>query len=50
VLAAAVFKLNTSAVTDDWLVINDQKWGQSTLAATATSGSTTNSAPTAAGT
>ena len=49
-LAAAVLRLSTSAVTDDWLVISDQKCGQSTLAATAISGTTTNSAPIAAGT
>ncbi len=50
VLAAAVFRLSTSAATDDGLVISDQKCGQSTLAATAISGTTTNSAPNAAGT
>ena len=49
VLAAAVFRLSTSAVVDDSLVINDQKCGQSTFAATANSGSTTKSAPMAAG-
>ncbi len=38
-----------SAVVDDLLVISDQKCGQSTFAATAISGTTTNSAPTAAG-
>ena len=27
VLAAAVFRLNRSAVTDDWLEISDQKCG-----------------------
>ena len=37
----------TSAVIEDRLVISDKKCGQSTLAATAISGSTTNSAPTA---
>jgi hypothetical protein len=41
--------LSTSAVVD-FLVINDQKCGQSTLAATAISGSTTNRARIAAGT
>ena len=50
VLAPAVLRLSTSAVVDDSLVINDQKCGQSTLAATAISGNTTNSAPIAAGT
>ena len=50
VLAAAVLRLSTSAVIEDGLVISDKKCGQSTLAATAISGSTTNSAPTAAGT
>ena len=49
VLAAAVFRLSSSAVVADGLVISDQKCGQSTLTATASSGSTTNSAPTAAG-
>src|SRR3954465_9893885 len=50
VLAAAVLRLSASAVVDDSLEINDQKFGQSTLAATAISGTTTNSAPIAAGT
>src|SRR3954453_4922464 len=50
VLAAAVLRLSTRAVVDDSLEINDQKLGQSTLAATAISGTTTNSAPIAAGT
>ena len=49
VLAAAVLRLSTSAVVDDSLVINDQKCGQSTFAATAIRGTTTNSAPMAAG-
>ena len=49
VLAAAVLRLSTSAVIEDGLVIRDQKFGQSTFAAIAISGSTTNSAPTAAG-
>src|SRR5271168_2682786 len=50
VLAAAVFRLSTSAVFDDELVISDQKFGQSTLIATANSGSTTNMVPATAGT
>src|SRR5215204_4154083 len=49
VLAAAVLRLSISAVVDDSLLISDQKCGQSTLAATAISGTTTNNAPTAAG-
>src|SRR5690349_22041420 len=50
VLAAAVLRLSSSAVVDDSLEISTQKRGQSTLAATAISGTTTNSAPIAAGT
>ncbi len=50
VLALDVLKLNSSAVSDESLVISDQKCGQSTLAAIATSGSTTKTAPTTAGT
>ncbi len=50
VLAAAVFRLSNRAVFDDELVISDQKFGQSTLTAIATSGNTTKRAPTAAGT
>jgi hypothetical protein len=50
VLAAAVFRLSNSAVLEEELVINDQKFGQSTLIAIATSGSTTKTVPTAAGT
>src|SRR5689334_11459290 len=50
VLAAAVLRLNTSAVVDDSLLINDQKFGQSTLTAIASNGTTTNNAPIAAGT
>jgi hypothetical protein len=42
--------LNNSAVVDAGLVTNDQKWGQSTLTATATSGNTTNTIPAAVGT
>ena len=38
-LAAAVLRLSTSAARDDSLVISDQNCGQSTFAATATSGS-----------
>ena len=49
VLAVAVFRLSISAVREDSLVTSVQNWGQSTFATTATSGSTTNSAPTAAG-
>jgi hypothetical protein len=49
VLAAAVFRLSNSAVLDEELVINDQKFGQSTLIAIASSGSTTKVVPTAAG-
>jgi hypothetical protein len=45
----AVFMLSNSAVLDEVLVISDQKWGQSTLTATATNGSTTKIVPTAAG-
>ena len=48
-LAAEVLRLSTSAVVDDSLLISDQKFGQSTLAAIAISGTTTNSAPIAAG-
>jgi hypothetical protein len=50
VLTAAVLRLSSSALTDDWLLINDQNCGQSTLAATAISGTTTNAAPMTAGT
>src|SRR3979409_71635 len=50
VLAAAVFRLSNNAVFDEELVISDQKFGQSTLIAIASSGSTTKAAPTAAGT
>lgn len=49
-LAVAVFRLSNSAVLDDELVIRDHKFGQSTLAAIASSGSTTKTVPTAAGT
>ena len=49
VLAAAVLRLSTSAVVELGLLTRDQKFGQSTFTATAISGSTTNSAPTAAG-
>ncbi|EPQ80381.1 hypothetical protein MMEU_0906 [Mycobacterium marinum str. Europe] len=48
-LAEAVFKLSTSAVRDDVLVIRDQKFGQSTLAAIATSGRITKPIPAVAG-
>jgi hypothetical protein len=50
VLAAAVFRLSNSAIFDEELVISDQKFGQSTLIAIATSGNTTKIVPTAAGT
>src|SRR5438309_6310305 len=50
VLAAAVFRLSSSAVVDDELVISDQKFVQSTLIAIANSGNTTKVAPSAAGT
>src|SRR5271165_2955665 len=50
VLAAAVFRLSSSAVFEEGLVISDQKFAQSTLTAIASSGSTTKSVPTAAGT
>jgi hypothetical protein len=50
VLALDVLKLNSSAVSDESLLISDQKSGQSTLAVIATSGSTTKTAPTTAGT
>jgi len=49
VLAAEVLRLSTNAVVDDSLLISDQKFGQFTLAAIAISGTTTNSAPIAAG-
>jgi len=49
VLAKDVLRLSFKAVNDEVLVINDQNCGQSTLAATATSGSTTKIAPAAAG-
>src|ERR1700755_1552693 len=49
VLAAAVLRLSSRAVFDEELVISDQKFGQSTLIAIASSGSTTNRAPRAAG-
>jgi hypothetical protein len=45
VLAAAVRRLSSSAVRDEWVLINDQKSGQSTFAAIATSGSVTNTPP-----
>ena len=47
---AAVLRLSNSAVIDEELVINDKKFGQSTLIATANSGRTTKMVPTAAGT
>src|SRR5574337_71257 len=50
VLAAAVFRLSSSAVTEDGLAISGQKCAQSTFTATATSGKTTNAAPIPAGT
>ncbi len=50
VLAVAVFRLSNSAVFDEELVISDQKFGQSTLIAIASNGSTTKIVPTAAGT
>src|SRR5262245_2441545 len=49
VLAAEVLRLSNNAVVDDSLLISDQKFGQFTLAAIAISGTTTNSAPIAAG-
>jgi hypothetical protein len=49
VLAADVFRLSFRAVNDEVLVISDQNCDQSTLAAIATSGSTTKIAPAAAG-
>ena len=50
VLAAAVLQAQQQRRRrEDSLVISDQNCGQSTLATTATSGSTTNSAPSAAG-
>ena len=48
-LAVAVFRLSNSAVFDEELVISDQKFGQSTLTAIASNGSTTKTAPAAAG-
>src|SRR5215469_8970921 len=49
VLADAVFRLSSSAVFDEELVISDQKFGQSTSIAIDNSGSTTKTIPTAAG-
>src|ERR1700738_4868635 len=49
VLAAAVFRLSSSAVAEESLLISDQKWGQSTLTAIAISGSPTNTVHTEAG-
>ncbi len=49
VLAAAVRRLSSNADNDAALVINDQNRGQSTLAAIATNGTATKSAPSAAG-
>jgi hypothetical protein len=50
VLAAAVLTLSSSALSDELLVISDQNRDQSTLAAIATNGRTTNAAPRTAGT
>jgi len=50
VLAAAVLRLRTSAVTDESLLMSSRNRDQSTFAATAISGRTTNNAPRAAGT
>lgn len=49
VLAVAVRRLSASAVSDEGLVISDQKCGQSTFTATASNGSPTKAVPTAAG-
>jgi hypothetical protein len=49
VLAEAVFRLSSSAVFDEELVISDQKFGQSTSIATDNSGNTTKTIPAAAG-
>src|SRR5690625_6787071 len=49
VLAAAVLRLSASAAVDDSLVNSAVKRGQSTRTAIASSGTTTNAAPAAAG-
>ncbi len=49
VLAAAVFRLSRSAVSDEGLLISDQRFGQSTLTAMANSGKATKTVPAAAG-
>lgn len=49
VLAQAVFRLSSSAVFDEELVISDQKFGQSTSIAIDNSGKTTKTIPAAAG-
>ena len=49
VLAVDVFRLSQNAVRESSEVISEPKWAQSTLARIATSGSSTNAAPTSAG-
>ena len=48
-LAVEVFRLSQNAVRESSEVISEPKWAQSTLARIATSGSSTNAAPTRAG-
>ena len=50
VLADDVFRLSTNAAREDSEVISSPKFVQSTRATIATSGSSTNAAPSAAGT